>query len=160
MKIKKRVAIALLLVSFLWILFIWGNSMQPGSTSGSMSGSVTEKINEILKIFGADLSLPHLFIRKAAHFIEFAMLSFLLSFSFYCLLEIKLTDSLGRKALVLCSLPTSIAVASIDESIQLFVDGRVGSVTDVMIDTSGAVLSSAMFFLALLFLGKLISKRK
>ena len=150
MKKQKRAAIIFLCLSFVWALFIWSNSLQPGSSSGSMSGSVTERINAFLKLFCEDFYLPHLFIRKAAHFLEFSLLSLLLCFSFFYLFDIKPTLSYGHNALVLLSVPASFIVGAIDESIQLFVDGRVGNITDVMIDTSGATLSALLFFAVLL----------
>ena len=160
MKKRRRTAIIFFVLSIVWMLFIWGNSLQPGSTSGNMSGTITEKINELLKIFGEDAELPHLFIRKAAHFLEFAALSLLLSFCAFNFFELKPTDSYARNSLSLLALPASVLVAAIDETIQLFVDGRVGAITDVLIDTSGAAMSALVFFAILVLFKRRISKEK
>lgn len=147
---KRSATLVFFILSLAWMLFIWINSMQTGVSSGSMSGTVTRTINAFLRIFGEDVALPHLFIRKAAHFLEFSLLGLLLCFCSLNFFEIKSVSSFAHTSLVLLSLPASIAVALIDEMIQLFVDGRVGSIFDVMIDTAGAVSAILVFFAVLL----------
>jgi VanZ family protein len=43
---------------------------------------------------------------------------------------------------------TVVAVPSVDETIQLFVDGRSGQVTDVLIDCAGACTGVLLTWLA------------
>jgi len=74
-------------------------------------------------------------MRKMAHFIEFAVLGI----STYMTVEI-LSKQRGiwRKAgiaLVYC-----LMIASLDETLQLFVEGRNGSLWDVVLDCSGSVV--------------------
>ena len=83
MKKKRGIIILFCILTFLWICFIWGNSLKPGSESGEMSGSVLEFINSILKNISPSLMLSHLFVRKLAHFLEFAALGVLASFLIY-----------------------------------------------------------------------------
>jgi VanZ family protein len=160
MKNNRRAAIIFFVISAAWMLFIWSNSLQPGSSSGSMSGSVTERINAFLKVLGDNLELSHLFIRKAAHFLEFAVLSLLLCFGIFYLFDIGKSSSPRRSSFVLLSVPASFIVAAADETIQLFVDGRAGNVADVMIDTSGACSSAVLFFAVLLIIRLCKSKEK
>ena len=152
---KKRIFISVFscLCAF-WIGFIWVNSMQVGSVSGEMSGSVTEGINAFFGKFIDGFYISGLAVRKTAHFLEFALLALLLCFNFYYIFGLCKKSSPKKCALTTLAFPAAFAVACVDESIQLFVEGRVGSFTDVLIDSSGALFSTGVFFLILLFLNK------
>ena len=143
---KKRILIGIFscLCAF-WIGIIWINSMQVGSVSGEMSGSVTEGINAFFGRFIDGFYISGYTVRKLAHFLEFALLALLLCLNFYYIFGIDKSSSLKKRCFTLLALPCAIAVACIDESIQLFVDGRDGNFTDVLIDSSGALLSTAVF---------------
>ena len=49
---------------------------------------------------------------------------------------------------------TAAAVASVDETIQLSVPGRTGQLSDVLLDTAGAVTGAAMVLLILWLWGR------
>lgn len=85
------------------------------------------------------------FVRKGAHMTEFAILSVLL-FVWLGLWEMTLL----RRS-VAAFLATAVYAAS-DEIHQLFVAGRSGRISDVLIDSSGALLGVIVFIL----LGRLI----
>jgi len=76
------------------------------------------------------LDIWHMILRKCAHFTEFAVLGVLSS------LTLTQTKVLHRDliAMMFC-----LAVASLDETLQLFMDGRAGRIVDVMIDGVGAL---------------------
>ena len=131
------------IASFLWALFIFSNSMQTGENSGEMSGSVTELINGILGSVSPSLEVTHRFVRKAAHFSEFAVLGILLCFGIYSFAKGKYQR---RELVCFFTVPIATVVAMCDEFIQLFVDGRGGSWIDVLIDTSGASAAALVFF--------------
>ena len=78
------------------------------------------------------------FLRKVAHFSLFFLLGTLLN------LLIGAYDIKGSYRLILCILYAP-AVAFADETIQIFSPGRAGRITDVLIDTSGAVLAAIIF---------------
>ncbi len=143
-------------LSILWVAFIFANSMKSGSESGQMSSSATEIINGALHLISPSLEVGHLFVRKAAHFSEFALLALLLCLALRSsfLLTIEGRVPLGRLCIVLFAFPCSVAVAVADETIQLFVAGRVGAVTDVFIDSAGAASSTLIFFLALALINR------
>ena len=161
--IKKMRPLPLLLWTFsvFWVLFIFINSMQPGRASGQMSSSATETINRILHTLFPSLEVSNIFVRKMAHFLEFAILGLFFCFSICSsfIFSSRGARSLKRISLVLLAFPCSVAVAAVDETIQLFVEGRVGSPVDVMIDSSGAALATLMFFLVLLFLNRIRAKK-
>ena len=151
---KRALLIIFLVASILWALFIFSNSLQTGESSGEMSGSVTEAINKLLGAISPSLEVTHRFVRKAAHFCEFGVLSTLVSFALYFFFA----KSDKRELWCLLAIPISALVAACDETIQLFVDGRGGSVVDVLIDTSGAC-AAALIFLGITLIVKLRKKR-
>ena len=144
----------------LWVAFIFANSLKPGNESGQMSSSATEMINGALHLISPSLNVSHLFVRKAAHFSEFALLAWLLCFAWWSsfILSIEKRVSLKRLSIVLCAFPCSVAVAAADETIQLFVAGRVGAVTDVLIDSAGAACATLIFFLVVVLINRKKSK--
>ena len=151
---KRALLIIFLVASILWALFIFSNSLQTGESSGEMSGSVTEAINKLLGAISPSLEVTHRFVRKAAHFCEFGVLSTLVSFALYFFFA----KSDKRELWCLLAIPISALVAACDETIQLFVDGRGGSAVDVLIDTSGAC-TAALIFLGITLIVKLHNKR-
>lgn len=108
----------------LWALFIFSNSMMPAVESSDLSSGISYQIYEFLNI-DVEFELFHTFIRKCAHFIEYAILGVFAGFAF--------KKEYFWKVFVLC-----IFVASTDETIQLFVEGRSGQVSDVLLDSVGA----------------------
>ena len=131
---------ALLIVN---ILFIWGNSLLPGSVSGAISHWVRDVLSLILPGRPVNPDSGHGLVRKLAHFTEFACLGALFAWLF----------GMFRKG-VMMALPCGFLVACIDETIQRFVPGRGPAFKDVLIDTSGALVG-----IGLLFLGYTIRKR-
>ncbi len=136
---KKRVYI-LSAITLLWTGFIFSMSLKVGEDSGRLSGGLLNIILDIISplwenIFGPitpdGIEIFHYFIRKAAHFTEFLILgvfAYSLTLSFEKL-KIKWPAALSY----------GVLIASIDETLQLFVDGRAGAITDVCIDVCGAL---------------------
>ena len=75
------------------------------------------------------MSLP---VRKAAHFMEYALLGALLMCGFMCL-----RFPMSLRALY--SFLICLAAAAADEFHQSFVSGRAGMVTDVLLDVLGGI---------------------
>ena len=122
---KKRILDILILLN---LALIWGNSMLTGLSSEAVSGGVLAFLGRFLPVLLTEAG--HTFLRKAAHFSEFALLGLL-----YC----------GRHRLVKGEAPVhlmgfGLAVACIDETIQIFTPGRASSLIDVWIDASGFAL--------------------
>lgn len=138
---KIRLCTALLIVN---VLFIWGNSLLPGSVSGAISHFVRDILAFIFPGGSSDPDSGHGLLRKLAHFTEFACLGALFAWLF---------GMLSKPFSV--ALPCGFLVACIDETIQRFVPDRGPSFKDVLIDTSGALLG-----IVLLFLGYTICKKR
>lgn len=83
-----------------------------------------------------DRGLAHLILRKAAHFTEYALLAGLWWRALRTRLE-------GRAALV-AAFSIAVSYAVTDEIHQSFVDTRVGSPVDVLIDLAGAGAATAL----------------
>lgn len=114
------------------VLIIWGNSLVPGTGSGSLSMAVVDAVRSAL---GA-LHLPsgwvtNFLVRKTAHFTEYAVLGVLVTNA----LDPERAVYHGHLAFICIAL---VLVPSIDETIQLFVAGRSGQVTDALLDCCGA----------------------
>ena len=118
------------------VIFIWTNSLQVAE----VSGEVSEKLARfILKIFNLALGINvsfgtfHHIIRKLAHFSEYLIYGFLLKGAI--------------NVRVMTTLFTGLFTAVIDESIQYFVPGRAAAVKDVLIDFSGFLVGTIIFWI-------------
>ena len=122
---KKHILSILIVLN---LALIWGNSMLTGLSSEAVSGGILALLGRFLPVLLTEAG--HTLLRKAAHFSEFALLGLL-----YC----------GRHRLVKGEAPVhlmgfGLAVACIDETIQIFTPGRASSLIDVWIDASGFAL--------------------
>lgn len=86
------------------------------------------------------LIIYHSYIRKAAHFTEYAILAFL------AVRALAATARLHTWRFIL-PLLLVVAVAVIDEFNQSFEVSRTGSIQDVLLDISGGVVMITMLFL-------------
>ena len=130
---KKWILTALIILN---LGLIWGNSLMNDTRSEAISGGVLAFLGQFLPVLLT--AAGHTFLRKAAHFSEFALLGLL-----YC----------GRHRLVRRETPLhlmgfGLAVACIDETIQIFTPGRASSLIDVWIDTWGFALGLAVIYFA------------
>lgn len=124
-----------IIITLIWTAVIFSFSLQSGEVSGDLSGSVLEAI---LGFFmpgvlesPEKLELFHLILRKCAHFTEFMILGVLSSIA---LKHMKV----GYKNII--GVGYCVLIASLDETLQLFVSGRAGRVQDVLIDSAGALV--------------------
>lgn len=136
LKRHKRPLLLLLLVLQMTLIFVMSSF---GSDS---SNAQSNQIIQVLHQVFPNLSNDHSFfgvsnlvfiVRKAAHFTEYAILG-LLFFLVYRAYFVKLTNA----KLLFFALCSSFLYACTDELHQLFVSGRSGQFTDVLIDTLGA----------------------
>lgn len=133
-----RVLFTAALIGCIW--FIFSNSLQIAEVSEGSSGRVLGLMRGILRRLGlpgaADRLTMHI-VRKLAHFSEYMLEGFLLML---CL------RVYTRHLLRHLSWPIlgGLLTALTDETIQLFVPGRSGQVTDVWIDFSGVLTGLAV----------------
>lgn len=128
MKYKKVIA-WLLFVSWLILIFYFSN--QPGSISSDLSNNVLKTILNNLAI--SNFTVLAGILRKLAHFSEYFILSFL-------------TLNLVKQYKVVSPYDFILVMffcffyASSDEFHQLFIENRMASFLDVLLDYSGSLL--------------------
>lgn len=127
----------------LYVGFIFSNSMKPAAISSEDSGTALRLLQNFLAAGGIDSGgiTEHL-IRKSAHFAEYAVLGSLL---FCCFKAYGLP--FGRRMSLQVILGFFVPFA--DETIQLFVPGRSGQLSDVWLDCAGAAFGTVCFLTAL-----------
>lgn len=132
------------LVLCLWMAFIWGHSLRDGTASSGESDFFA-RLKPIMDLLGAmgvtSWGDRTFLVRKMAHFIEYTVLG-IFGWRLSNAMRTKSRAATRLIALLVC------LVTVVDETIQLFVPGRSGRVTDVLLDLSGvafgAVLSLAI----------------
>lgn len=112
----------------LWIGFIFWNSLHVGESSSEISGFWLQWLSKVPFL---GFLTDHI-VRKSAHFIEFFILGALLTVSFRSE-RLAVRAELAKPALF------SLFIPLLDETIQLFVQGRSGQVSDVLLDFTGAM---------------------
>lgn len=136
----------------LYLCFIYGNSLTPAVVSSKESGYFLIKIQSFLSGMGIDVWwLTEHMVRKAAHFTEYAGLGCLLAMNtgaglapVFCLLKENLTAVFG--------------MPFIDETIQLFVEGRSGQISDVWLDMAGIFTGILLTACLVKRVGKILKK--
>lgn len=132
------------------MLFIFIQSAMPGDMSGAESNFIVQFIAELT---GWNEEVLNIVVRKAAHFTEYAVLGICLSVNMRDLMNSR-TASVKPETKVAhitvkymtAAWLIGTAYAATDEFHQLFVAGRFGSLTDVLIDSAG-VACGVLFFL-------------
>ena len=135
------------------LAFIWGNSAMPGEESGQFSGWVGQILCKLLPFLNLNDGNGMYIIRKLAHFSEFAALGMTFSWLFGMI-----TDRPIRQWLL--PLGCGVAVACIDETIQIFSPGRYSSIKDVTIDAAGVFTGIILLFLGYAIFKKLHHKQE
>ena len=144
---QKRILYWVILL--IWMIFIFYMSNQPANISNSQSDFVLNIVRHLgLDIEGIYVNIAITIIRKGAHFIEYLILNIL----YFNVLRFYV----GNKKALIFSIILSFIYASTDEIHQMFVAGRAGRFTDVLIDTSGAATGSIL----LLFIISIINKKQ
>lgn len=150
-EMRKVRTIAFAVLVLLLICFIWGQSMMPRAVSARESSFLMRLLKPLLdpnnrissKVF-------HHYLRKAAHFTEYAALGFCMSGFLLCF-NWRREQMRIPTAVLACLL-----IAAADESIQLVSVDRGAQLRDVVLDFCGALFGLAVF----LFLARLLRKRR
>ncbi len=136
---RRKIFVTILII---WMIVIFGFSNQSVTNSLSLSDKVASKvIDVVLKVGGKEITSQEkaklvknmrLLVRKTAHFTEYFILG---------ILVFKIFEIYGVKRTLIYSILFCFFYACSDEIHQLFSDGRSAKVLDVLIDTSGSILS-------------------
>lgn len=144
---KNRLHLCVILV-VINLLFIWGNSLMPGSVSKAFSSWVRELLSGILGPGTPGSDSGDGLLRKLAHVTEFTCLGMLLTWLVSILR--------GKPYWVLAG---GCLAALADEAIQYFVPGRNAALRDVCIDMAGIAIG-LLLFLVLWAVCRLDKRRK
>ena len=116
-------------LTILWLCVMWGHSLTPAVESDKESLGVVAILNSFLPF-----EITNHMVRKTAHFSEYFILGVL---STQIILN-KVRENIMNSRF---SLLFVFFVAFIDETIQLFVEGRSGQISDVWLDFSGGLVA-------------------
>jgi VanZ family protein len=83
-------------------------------------------------------AMLHTTIRKLGHFTEYTLFGLAIAFPLYL-------QQISKWKLVICSISIGFLYACSDELHQLFVEGRSGQFTDVLIDSFGVIFGLIIF---------------
>lgn len=128
------------ILTLCWVALIFSFSLQPADASSQVSSGLLRTLLETFlpglleKLSTAQLEMLEFFVRKCAHFTEFAILGV---FSALTVAQMRLRR--GR----LCAIVFCVLVACADEMIQLCSDGRAARLADVLLDSAGALVGLA-----------------
>lgn len=133
-----------------WMSVIFYLSHQPASTSSKLSAGITQRfiqiIDTLIPFVYLSLDTWHFLIRKSAHFIAYFLLGVFIVNALY------VSGSRNYRAMIIAII-TSFVYAISDEVHQLFIPGRSGEITDVLIDTIGATSGIILYRLCKCFCG-------
>ena len=151
---RARIVLILLAVASIAATgYIFANSIQSSEGSHERSEQVSEQIQQIVQPDNVNKESEEwdVFVRKAAHGIEFAALGLCTAGFFICLSQKR------NRGYVCAPLLYTLLVAVTDEYIQVFTK-RTSEVRDVLIDFTGAccglVLAVGLYFLVCFIVGK------
>lgn len=121
----------LLLITILWISFIFYMSSQPAEESSNSSSGIVNIVLNTLNLDKSNEDVLTVIVRKGAHFTEYLILSGLVTVTY---------GAFNNKKNYSFILLVCILVALSDEFLQSFIIGRSSEVRDVLIDFSGALI--------------------
>ena len=147
---SKRFSVIAFALTACMILFAWVHSCFPADLSSMESNWVINLIWKAFRLFGAQEAPDEQLIRKLAHYSEYTAIGALMLSCAYS------RDRVRPHRFLAYVLGAGLLTAVIDETIQLFVEGRAGMIVDVWIDFGGVVTG----MLIMLGVYALVSKRK
>lgn len=148
--IRKVLSVALVIF---WMGFIFSFSGSEGDDSSSLSRDLLVKVIEVVTPYNEGdekleniVEVLHFPFRKLAHFTIYFILGMLVVNMF-------LAFNLP-KCYILYSVVICIGYAISDEIHQMFTDGRVGSIADVLLDSSGSCIAIYLTNIFIKFRGR------
>lgn len=162
---KRKIVFAVFLaLTLVWMGVLFGFSESDGETSKTHSKGISEKVALTIE---PDYEIPERVIkgdfmynvitvvRKGAHMIAYALLGILtyVTAGALCLKGARVLKP------AIYSVPISVLYAVSDEIHQSFVEGRMGTVTDVLIDSTGVLLGTTVAALAFLLAYRIKRKK-
>ncbi|KMJ59063.1 VanZ family protein [Bacillus sp. LL01] len=127
-----------------WMALIFYLSAQHAEQSANLSGGITDAVkvfvDQVAPESNINIESLSYFVRKNAHFFAYLLLGL---FSLNALRRSGVT--LGKSAALAFTISVLYAIS--DEVHQLFVPGRIGQVSDVLLDSAGALVGIGLYLL-------------
>lgn len=150
---RKALCAVLTLLTSALIVWIFSNSLKDAAESSAQSGAVLAAVQRVLDaLFAGKIVVSSHFIRKLAHFSEYALLGAMLFFT-------ARAYGATRRKWVFPALIAAL-VPFLDEGLQFFSEGRAPLLTDVAIDLAGGACGMLFALAVLFFFGRAAGKRK
>lgn len=156
---KKKIIITIFILT---LIVIWGHSCMPKTVSRTESDAVGGFLKPFLEIFVGEGNVTSHLVRKLAHFTEYGVLGIevalmLVAKWLQCVRQVteevarrkeksyleKFFDQTSAWIRAIVSIAVAFAIASIDETIQIF-SNRGPAFSDVLLDTAGAACGVAL----------------
>ncbi len=137
----KAFRIIIFTLTALMICYAFYHSAMPAYASAEESEGVLSFVTDFFNNFGISVELTDHIIRKTAHFIEYFIIGGLLLSCAYSF------DRFKTYRFMVQVLFFGLLTAVIDETIQLFSDGRSGQISDVWLDFSGVITGAGIMLL-------------
>lgn len=149
MKKTKIIRIVLFLLIVVWAVLVFYLSGQTGGESSGLSRKIAELFTKDKNL----LEVIERYVRKFAHFSEYAFGGFLFILLFN-------TYEWSDRRKMITSIGLGAWYATTDEVHQLMVDGRNGNIVDVYIDTLGVATGVCITLLIIKLIAQIVSKKK
>lgn len=120
-----------LILTVLWLALIFLQSSMPAKVSDAESGGLLEILQRVFPW------LTHRLLRKLGHFTEFAIAGALLT----------RTSLLAKHFTLYKPLLLGLLTALSDETLQLFIEGRSGQISDIWLDAAGVLTGVLLIWL-------------
>ena len=151
---KKVYVVISWLAVFFWMLLIFRLSSQPAFKSNDLSLGITDRIIRFLgTLIRVDIERLNHIVRKGAHFSAYLILAILI---FNAVNQSKIS---GWKSVVLV-VSLCVLYAISDEVHQLFVEGRSGQPSDVLIDSIGVATGVGIYKLLYRLFPSILHRKK
>ncbi len=146
----------------LWLGFILSNSLRTGEESSAQSSTVVAAIQQVAQTIAPESEIAnatgeaylrlHIWVRKAAHFIEYAVWGSLLRWCYFVYTK--------RKKFIFLPVLGVVVLPILDESLQKFVSGRAGMLADAFIDLAGGITGFLAAWGILLLIAWLMKRKR
>ena len=147
-----------LIFAVIWMIIVFKFSSQPADTSQNTSLNLTKRIVNVFFNNKSSTEKEQItdkldpYIRKLAHFTLYAIGGILIA-------NYINTYNIKDKNKIIYSICIGATYACTDEFHQLFVEGRSGQLTDVLIDSLGVAIGVCIFLCVITILKKLKGKK-
>lgn len=129
--------------AILLMVIIFFMSHQPGNDSMQTSNFIVDLLKHIFSLPNTYEDILSTIVRKGAHMSEYALLAILLFYGFY--------NTFKNRPIFQLTFFTTFLYACTDEFHQLFIVGRSGQISDVLVDSGGALIGLFIIYCILCY---------